>query len=243
MVVMMEGTGLVLGAQVAPALFGYVIGLACTISSFTFGMYVMEWIRTEPESVDDPFVAMEENTSRVVKGEGRTHELQNSVLSEHHKTFAVYFSFSAVAIFLAAFLVGDIVYDSEFCRGMWMSVVLTPLGTITRWKLSKFNPEYTSPYQRRWMPWGTFACNISGAVLSILCTSIRDGLDDVNTGVWTKPFLGAMILGVGGSLTTVSTFVNELVNMTNASHSFRYCTGTIFCAMIVSLVIRISLER
>ena len=46
MVAMLDGTDTELGHQVAPALFGYLIGVAGAVSSFIFGRQVYDWLLT-----------------------------------------------------------------------------------------------------------------------------------------------------------------------------------------------------
>ena len=81
-------------------------------------------------------------------------------------------------------------------------MITTMLGTFTRYYLSRFN--------QRW-PFGTFATNMMGTMLSSMLTIL---LYHFSSGSMTiKNVLHALIDGYCGSMTTVSTWIMEMVVM------------------------------
>jgi fluoride ion exporter CrcB/FEX len=86
----------------------------------------------------------------------------------------------------------------------WLAVAFAPLGAVLRYRLSKLNGKVLPHF-----PVGTFAANVAGsmiaAVLSIAASSL-----DANVSPARVAVLTAAGTGFTGSLSTVSTFANEL---------------------------------
>lgn len=59
----------------------------------------------------------------------------------------------------------------------------------------------------KWFPWGTFAANVSACALDYAC---KAGELPLPAGGWGRALLSAVVSGVGGTLSTVSTWVVEL---------------------------------
>ncbi|CAB9520442.1 expressed unknown protein [Seminavis robusta] len=53
MIIMMDGTYTELGPQVVPALFGYIVGMACAVWGFTVGGRVHEWVYDWSNGIKD----------------------------------------------------------------------------------------------------------------------------------------------------------------------------------------------
>jgi CrcB protein len=263
MVVMMDGTATVLGSQVPAALFGYMIGIMCPIASFFFGRHVYEWWITihsdvEPESE----LILPHATSTT----GNNDDLASTINKTQPTTtgrrlpgfrarcFGLFERLMSAVVYtvtpflLAALLVGIFVYaghaeDIAFYRKMWLSAVLAPFGAVFRWWLIQFNDSKGFWKSFEFIPWGTLAANLIGCIVSILAEVLNtkyfilDEVSNTRHGSLLPVLLPAIAAGFSGSLSTVSTFVTELVVMKSTARSYIYGAGTVVTAMVISLVL------
>ena len=96
--------------------------------------------------------------------------------------------------------------DAPFSQEwFWWSIVLGPLGCYGRYYLSRFNGKLHGSW--KWFPVGTFAANMAACVIDYVMKVIpvRHPLDSVSAAV-----LAGVVGGVGGCLSTVSTWVVEV---------------------------------
>mmetsp|Transcript_18671 Transcript_18671/g.26965 ORF Transcript_18671/g.26965 Transcript_18671/m.26965 type:complete len:243 (-) Transcript_18671:3137-3865(-) len=84
-----------------------------------------------------------------------------------------------------------------------ISLLFSPLGSLTRWKLSKYN-SYMPGF-----PLGTFACNLLACALSGSLGSLLAG----NPGPEESIVLVSMISGFAGSLSSLAAFVVEVLSL------------------------------
>mmetsp|Transcript_74 Transcript_74/g.187 ORF Transcript_74/g.187 Transcript_74/m.187 type:complete len:337 (-) Transcript_74:13-1023(-) len=192
MVIMLDGTDTVLGSQVAPALFGYLVGVYCAVTSFMVGRHARTWlqswharttqskripsqIRNDKEeekkqdesdhesldtfderkinrppqsSTDYPIAATIPKSASDTETKNPTWYTPLFRVLRHmfHFVFGIDFGpFVWVMIVLALFVVGDVVYDNNFYRTMWMNCLTSPLGAIMRWRLSQWNMVVVAP--------------------------------------------------------------------------------------------------
>jgi len=144
----------------------------------------------------------------------------------------------SVMILLLLFAYLDVSGQYIFYRRLWMTCLFTPVGAVLRSQLKQWMPVTHS------VQWGTFTANILGAIFSILLEGIlaryisADQLDS-----WLGTFLWALKVGFAGSLSTVSTFVKELVSMERLVDRHVYGIMTLTVAMSVSLAIYSPLVR
>jgi fluoride ion exporter CrcB/FEX len=82
-----------------------------------------------------------------------------------------------------------------------LAVAFAPLGAVLRFRLSKLNGKAWEHF-----PIGTFAANMGGSILAVIL-SIAVSSSDISA---VQVVLMAASTGFTGSLSTVSTFVNEL---------------------------------
>lgn len=110
-------------------------------------------------------------------------------------------------------IVGFWVYDNLFYQEFFLALVVAPFGALSRWKLSKWNstPWMGHSQPLSWMPWGTFLANMLGCLVSIMCTGLLDRYQSTLEDDWSRSLIGAIQVGFAGSLSTVSTFVKEIV--------------------------------
>jgi CrcB protein len=259
MVRMLDGTDTILGSQVAPALFGYAIGLCGAFSCFLMGRHLHEWISsmhgTEDPLVDeDPDEEMESNlgdTGALQKGQSSELKKENEASAWWKgKLFVFFFSASAgpplmLAGLFACFFVGAIVYDVPFYQELVLESLLAPLGALLRWKLSKLNQadlqnvhlgEFTAN-AISWIPLGTLVANMIASVLSALLMAIQLRYLPNYDDPWISQLLPTIETGFCGSLSTVSTFIKEIFTMERSSRSFLYATGSLALAMLLGLAV------
>eukprot|EP00751_Fragilariopsis_kerguelensis_P017622 CAMPEP_0170837686 /NCGR_PEP_ID=MMETSP0734-20130129/2889_1 /TAXON_ID=186038 /ORGANISM="Fragilariopsis kerguelensis, Strain L26-C5" /LENGTH=870 /DNA_ID=CAMNT_0011204869 /DNA_START=105 /DNA_END=2714 /DNA_ORIENTATION=+ len=129
-------------------------------------------------------------------------------------------------------------YDITY-RTMAYSMLFAPPGALLRWKLSGWNGTLGTrsvPIRRlvrwKWLPIGTLAANVIGAMGSITMIGLEYNLGGssgdgfTNNGFWEIATLRAIKIGFCGCLSTVSTFVSEVHKLTkNTSRSWLqvYC--------------------
>jgi fluoride ion exporter CrcB/FEX len=87
----------------------------------------------------------------------------------------------------------------------WWAIIFGPLGCYARYYLSRYNGKL--PGDWKWFPLGTFAANIAACVIDYVMkvVPVRQPLDSVSLAV-----LAGVVGGVGGCLSTVSTWVVEV---------------------------------
>lgn len=114
-------------------------------------------------------------------------------------------------------------------RFNWASAMFAPLGAVVRWRLSVLNailPRF---------PLGTFAANTLAVILNlvigvVLLTRARELSDDAFL------FLSAIRTGLGGSLSTVSTWIFEAVQL-DSTDRYLYVVGSVCVAQLLGLAI------
>ena len=267
MVVMLDGTDTVLGSQVAPALVGYVVGMCTSIASFVCGRHVYDvWVRIhDPSALPQPDTADDGDVEIMEQGVGKDDRVCSKELVPNggKSTPSPFVSrigrlwgavagirvmpFLLLAGMTSAFVVGDVVYDNMFYRKLWMCVVLSPCGALLRWRLSQYNANPPASvaatiagWNLEWVPWGTLASNMIAVVISVLAEALEDryavrgepGYD------WISTVLPAIETGFAGSLSTVSGFVREIVDLqANPTRMYLYGFGSLTLAMLLGLLV------
>ena len=153
-----------------------------------------------------------------------------------------------VAIFMVvAFVVGSVVHEIQFYRQMILMSLLAPFGALLRWKLSIWNNSKHCVRRLHWLPWGTFSANMLGAIISILCTAFLDRHNDYIFEPWVEALIVAVKVGFAGSLSTVSSLVKEMANLSETfsghAKSYTYGSLTILGGMFMGLCIYSGIVR
>jgi fluoride ion exporter CrcB/FEX len=117
------------------------------------------------------------------------------------------------------------------------AILAGAIGAILRFKLSKFNGKFFQP----WFPTGTLIANFVGclfiAVLELLIHGYKyDNVLIVENKV-QQFILNGFAAGLCGSLTTMSSFINELYNLGNPWFQHIYFWSTFTPCFIVILLI------
>ena len=236
MVLMMDGTANpYLGSQVLAALFGYVIGLQAAIGSYRAGrtLAACNHLRRNPHIFDS--------------------ELSKKVLRRrcHHDHLGWIVPLLVSMLFgliILLYVMGDLYWGIPYYRQLWIACLSSPIGTLTRWKLATLNGKF-SIRDLFWFPTGTYLANFLGSILSASLTAWGIVLlGDIPAERWEIPAIKAVSLGVAGSLSTVSTWVKEIVELgdENPRHdkkAFLYSHGTMVSCCLVGLVVYCPLVR
>ena len=155
--------------------------------------------------------------------------------------------FVLVVGLLVFYGIADGVLGIQFYKELWAGCLLTPVGVHLRWKLATLNGRGIGPNHRfDWVPWGTLICNVMAAVIAIIFQALKvkylqDGSEDGIKYPWVVAIVVGMKTGLGGSLSTVSSMVKEIVNLgmlypTHAKATY-YGGGTIVISMFFGLCI------
>lgn len=104
-------------------------------------------------------------------------------------------------------------------RTYFIATLFSPFGTILRWQLSRLNGSIQNS-KWEWFPVGTFLANMIASSISALMAAISLKVDSQLASV----FVAAIKFGFAGCLSTVSTFVVEVVGLMKAlpQHAYGY---------------------
>lgn len=115
-------------------------------------------------------------------------------------------------------------------RRNWASVALAPLGATLRWALAT---RYNRTVPNGGFPMGTFIANILATLIDFIIGAVRIHRTHSH-GV--EILFSATITGFAGSLSTVSTWINEAVNMT-PDKRYIYLILTVAVSQVLGIVI------
>lgn len=144
----------------------------------------------------------------------------------------------AVLILLMIHWSAETAYEITY-RTMAYSMVYATPGALLRWKLSGWNGKLDS-FDWKWLPVGTLAANILGAMVSISMIAWEYNLQMADaTGFWGIATLRAIKIGFSGCLTTVSTFITEVHKLTlmRQDRGYKYILITLILACAVSMIL------
>jgi fluoride ion exporter CrcB/FEX len=262
------GTHTELGSQIMSAMFGYLLGMVSAIASFKYGRQLSSWLQNWRNPMEigpvcsDDAVDMEEG-DRNPAPEHSYSESSPWNHCSHDRRSSIYTSAVAVcrpknSIFilviglLASFLVADVLFGIRFYRKMFLLSLLSPAGALLRWNLAYYN----IPSQGRiggarldWVPWGTLAANLLGALISIICVGLGDhfAYNVREDHEWLVLILGAFSTGFAGSLSTVSSMVKEIVLLSEKypghAKPYQYASVTLGVSLLFSLIVYSMLAR
>jgi fluoride ion exporter CrcB/FEX len=255
MVVMMIGKGTTLGVQIVPALFGYFIGMVSAIASFLYGRRFAKFLYCyrHPNQNDDMNIVKDiESHDQISQSADSSSDDDNGnkcsikALEMIDCIFnGTYSSIIFTALLLFFFLIGGFAMGNKFHQVMGVTCLLSPLGTIIRWRLSSLNGKW---FQQsainclKYLPVGTLICNVCACLISVLCAALLLHTDDENR--W-RLILDGIKLGFAGNLSTVSTFVKEIVHLSETEQAMPaahiYAVGTLVISCSVSLIIYTSI--
>mmetsp|Transcript_13044 Transcript_13044/g.27632 ORF Transcript_13044/g.27632 Transcript_13044/m.27632 type:complete len:856 (-) Transcript_13044:107-2674(-) len=136
---------------------------------------------------------------------------------------------------------GDDAYSITY-RTMLFSAIFAPPGALLRWRLSEYNGHL--PGHWSWFPVGTFAANFSASIISIAMIAIDYvfGMSGNPHSFWVYGTCRAIKTGFAGSLSTVSTFSEEIygfmeLKAPKAFYSYYYTLFTIGMSCVCSVAV------
>ncbi|KAG9303276.1 hypothetical protein G9A89_013602 [Geosiphon pyriformis] len=111
-------------------------------------------------------------------------------------------------------------------RKIMFATIFAPIGTLTRWKLSRFNTVNMT------FPFGTFAANIFGTLVLGILFILSNG--EVNSKLGCQVISG-LSDGFCGCLTTISTFAVEITSLPRVQ-AYRYAIFSVVMAQVTMVV-------
>lgn len=136
-------------------------------------------------------------------------------------------SVAALSILLSVALALYIRNPSGARSSLYMSVLLSPVGALGRWQLAvRLNKPSA-------IPWGTLTAN---SVAAALDGSLAAALARGAPGRATAAALSAGVTGLGGSLSTASTWAVELVGLPRGA-AYAYGTGSLAVAQLIGIAV------
>ncbi|KAG7374004.1 CrcB-like domain containing protein [Nitzschia inconspicua] len=146
--------------------------------------------------------------------------------------------FIGILILLIFHWTAETAYDITY-RTMAYSMIYATPGALLRWKLSSWNGQLNS-FDWKWLPVGTLAANILGAMVSISMIGWEYNMQMVNeNGFWGIATLRAIKIGFSGCLTTVSTFISEVHKLTlmRQDRGYKYILITLIVSCVVGVIL------
>ncbi len=149
-------------------------------------------------------------------------------------SFRVSYAFSSAAL-LNILLIGGVVFMnqgdeySNTYRTMFLAAFVAPFGALLRWKFSNWNGKWT---RYSWFPLGTFAANFIGSLISATMIGIEYKFNaNQILSFWMVGTTRAVKVGFAGSLSTVSSFIQEFASFLSSEYpvqGYMY----VFCSLI-----------
>lgn len=170
----------------------------------------------------------------------------------------VWYSAPAAALLLALFLTIVVVlmlhlddmtssYQITY-RTMAYSMLFATPGALLRWKLSSLNGklgDFVPRLQRMaWLPIGTLAANVLGAMVSICMIGWEYNLEMGGaSGFWGIATVRAIKIGFSGCLSTVSTFVSEVHKLTHIrlDRGYKYILITLVLSAVTGMILFVAI--
>ncbi|RIB06528.1 CrcB-like protein [Gigaspora rosea] len=106
-----------------------------------------------------------------------------------------------------------------------LATVFAPIGTLTRWQLSRFNSSMPS------FPIGTFIANVCGSAILGVLFLLRNGI--VYSGIKCETLIG-LSDGFCGCLTTISTFTVKIIILPRR-HAYKYALTSIVTGQVTMI--------
>lgn len=154
-----------------------------------------------------------------------------SITEEQNDNYSWLAVMLTVCLFIIVFIptvVGAIIHrENPRLRLQWTSGAVAPAGATARWLLSRLNGH------RPGFPVGTFIANISAILLDL---SISAAMLHNTTSSDASLILDALFTGFAGSLSTVSTWINESLCLERPQR-YMYVFTTIITAVLIGLAV------
>ncbi|KAL3945784.1 MAG: hypothetical protein SGBAC_000173 [Bacillariaceae sp.] len=229
--------------KVGEACVGIVIGIQLPIVAYRFGQHVAVCIfvwRCRRETKRDERrggygirLSMDEDDSLEPQElpSAESGNLDSPYAGDNSETPSVRAVITALfVIFIVAQITSLNFYYEPADRLLALSLLFSPLGVLTRWRLSRYNSWRPN------FPIGTFTCNILACALSGTLGDLLAG----NPGATERIALVALIAGFGGTLSSVARFIVEMLAGVDPIllriDGAYYGMISIFCGLLVSFI-------
>jgi CrcB protein len=117
-----------------------------------------------------------------------------------------------ILVVVLVFLDGQDSYSITNRTMVYAMLFATP-GALLRWKLGGLNGKLPMEGYS-WFPAGTLAANVLACMVGISTIAMEYLLSGDSTGFWTVGTVRGIRVGFAGCLSTVSTFISEVHNLT-----------------------------
>jgi fluoride ion exporter CrcB/FEX len=151
---------------------------------------------------------------------------------------------SVLGILLVILAIALVVLDGQnkysiTDRTMIYAMLFAAPGVLLRWKLGGLLNGKLPVAGYSWFPAGTLAANVIACMVSISTIAIEYLLSD-STGFWTIGTVRAIRVGFAGCLSTVSTFISEVHNLTHKGkqdRGYKYIIASLAMSAVLSIFI------
>lgn len=204
------------------SLLAIIFGIFLSFCSFIVGKDFFDCILSLHSRISKQSPHREDRDGNVVP---------TSVAEEQNEDYSWLAIILTICVFIIVFIptvVGAIIHrENPRLRLQWTSGALAPAGATARWLLSRLNGR------RLGFPVGTFIANISATLLDL---SIGAAMLHNTTSSNATLILNALFTGFAGSLSTVSTWINESISLERPQR-YVYVVTTIITAVLIGLVV------
>ena len=212
--------------QILDALMNGIVCHCMFYIAFVVGRHIGEWMIYKNKIIDLPLAS-----------------------SKFYRSYQVFIIFATIFIFIILLILTFIV--ENVLRPYILCCLLGSFGALLRYKLGLYN-EVNNSTRFRYL--FTFIANVSGTIIIYIVyfIGIRNNTSsfkneiEIGTGVWSNDLLYSIQIGFCGSLTTVSTFMNELYILTTSGkegvtkergYLYQYIVITFVTCQILGLIL------
>lgn len=139
---------------------------------------------------------------------------------------SLFFSSILLLLLIPLLITLAVIDDDSIRRTYFISGLLGPIGALLRWQLARFNTR--SPR----FPLGTFIANVAAITLDVAIGAVMV-VKRRESSVMTQ----ALITGVAGSLSTVSTWVSEILGMESSAQRWIYVWTTLGVSQVIGIIV------
>jgi CrcB protein len=134
-------------------------------------------------------------------------------------------------------IVGAIIEgDHSWLRTLWLALLFAPFGCTLRWLLARLNYKLKGKWA--WAPVGTFSANMLGTAISTASYIVSVKVELTS---WESAINSAVVSGFCGALSTVSTFVTEIVQylevFPESVQAYTYAVGTLVSGVVLVIAL------
>lgn len=213
------------------SLLSLFIGLAIALLSYRIGQDIAQlaalgaskinFSNRNKKSVDATNLADERNL-------GNSSNNSNEVLPPKlSSTVALTLSTVFLLILLTTLITILSLDNDDTRRYYFLSALLAPVGATIRWQFSSLNLKFPN------FPLGTFIVNIAAVLINLVIGAV---LIVKRQDLQRRWVLRAVITGIAGSLSTVSTWIDEIWKM-EKKYQWRYIVLSLGISQVLGILV------